>query len=37
MNKVILLLISAIIYFGITGGAEAANSQTNVSGSIHKY
>jgi hypothetical protein len=33
MNKVILLLISAIIYFGITGGAEAANSQTNVSGS----
>ena len=33
MNKVILLLISAIIYLGITGGAEAANSQTNVSGS----
>ena len=33
MNKVILLLISAIIYLGITGGAEAANNQTNVSGS----
>ena len=33
MNKVILLLISAIIFLGITGGAEAANSQTNVSGS----
>jgi hypothetical protein len=33
MNKVVLLLISAIIYLGITGGAEAANSQTNVSGS----
>ena len=33
MNKVILLLISAIIFLGITGGAEAANSQSNVSGS----
>ena len=33
MNKVILLLISAIIYLGITGGAHSANSQTNVSGS----
>ena len=27
MNKVILLLISAIIYLGITGGAEAAKAQ----------
>ena len=33
MNKVILFLIAAIIYLGITSGAESANNQTNVSGS----